>query len=115
MFTLTPVSHYPKIGDTLEEQLLRRSLTQFDRKEIDEAELEHVKDTVTRQVIEEQVEAGMEIVTDGQIRWNDPLTSCVILIPPLFTASRSAKRSWRPRSPWWSRTSSLPIRSAPRP
>ena len=74
MFTLTPVSHYPKIGDTLEEQLLRRSLTQFDRKEIDEAELEHVKDTVTRQVIEEQVEAGMEIVTDGQIRWNDPLT-----------------------------------------
>lgn len=74
MLTLTPVSHYPKIGDSLEEQLLRRALSQFDRKEIDETELEHIKDTVTRQVIEEQVEAGMEIVTDGQIRWADPLT-----------------------------------------
>lgn len=74
MLTLTPVSHYPKIGDSLEEQLLRRALSQFDRKEIDETELEHIKDTVTRQVIEEQVEAGMEVVTDGQIRWADPLT-----------------------------------------
>lgn len=74
MLTLTVVSHYPKIGDTPEEQLLRRSLAQYDRKEILEADLERVKDEVTRQVIQEQIEAGVEVVTDGQIRWDDPLT-----------------------------------------
>lgn len=74
MLTITVVSHYPKIGDTPEEQLLRRSLTQFDRKEISEADLERVKDEVTRQVIQEQIDAGVEVVTDGQIRWDDALT-----------------------------------------
>lgn len=74
MFTLTTVSHYPKIGDTPEEQILRRALAQFDKKEIDEAELVRIKDEVTRSAIQEQIEAGMEVITDGQIRWNDPIT-----------------------------------------
>ncbi len=74
MMNVTVVSHYPKIGDTPEEQVLRRSLAQFDRKEITAPELERVKDEVTRRVIEEQIEAGIEVVTDGQIRWDDPLT-----------------------------------------
>ncbi len=74
MLTISVVSHYPKIGDSPEEQLLRRSIAQLDRKEITEADLERVKDGVTRIVIEEQVEAGVELVTDGLIRWGDPLT-----------------------------------------
>lgn len=74
MFTVTVVSHYPKIGDALEEQTLRKALAQFDRKEIDRAELERVKDEVTRRALEEQIEAGVEVVTDGQIRWDDPVT-----------------------------------------
>ena len=81
MLTVTVVSHYPKIGDSLEEQVLRRSLAQFDKKEIDAAQLDRVKDEVTRTVIEEQIEAGVEIVTDGQIRWNDPLTYLAGKIP----------------------------------
>lgn len=81
MLTITVVSHYPKIGDTLEEQVLRRSLAQFDKKEISEAQLERVKDEVTRTVIEEQIEAGVEVVTDGQIRWNDPVTHLAGKIP----------------------------------
>ena len=74
MLTLSTVSHYPKIGDTAEEQLLRRSLAQFDRKEINRDQLERVKDEVTRIVIQEQIDAGIEIITDGQIRWDDPVT-----------------------------------------
>jgi 5-methyltetrahydropteroyltriglutamate--homocysteine methyltransferase len=74
MLTITVVSHYPKVGESFEEQLLRRSLSQFDRKEIDFAQLERIKDEVTRTVIEEQIEAGVEVVTDGQIRWDDPVT-----------------------------------------
>ncbi len=74
MLKVTTVSHYPKIGDTFEEQILRRSLGQLDRKEIDASQLERIKDEVTRTAIEEQIEAGVEVVTDGQIRWQDPLT-----------------------------------------
>jgi 5-methyltetrahydropteroyltriglutamate--homocysteine methyltransferase len=74
MNTITVVSHYPKIGDTPGEQILRRALSQFDRQEITADELERVKDEVTRRVIAEQIEAGCEVVTDGQIRWDDPLT-----------------------------------------
>ena len=74
MLTLTTVSHYPKIGDSFEEQLLRRSLAQYDRKEIDRAQLARIKDEVTRKVIEEQIEAGVELITDGQILWDDPVT-----------------------------------------
>ncbi|MBI2167723.1 MAG: hypothetical protein HYU34_05755 [Candidatus Omnitrophica bacterium] len=74
MLTLSAVSHYPKIGDKPEEQVLRRAHGQLDRKEIDEAGLERIKDEVTRHALQEQVEAGLEIVTDGQIRWDDAVT-----------------------------------------
>jgi len=65
---------YPKIGDTTEEQKLRRALHQFDKDEISEEDLEQVKNEVTEEVIRQQIEAGLDIVTDGLIRWSDPLT-----------------------------------------
>ena len=74
MLTVSTVSHYPKIGESTEDQVLRRTLTQFDRKEVDLGQVEKVRDEVTRQVIQEQIDAGVEVVTDGQIRWDDPLT-----------------------------------------
>lgn len=74
MLITTVVSHYPKIGDSPEEQLLRRALGQFDKKGIDPSQLERVKDEVTGRIIKEQIEAGIELVTDGQIRWDDALT-----------------------------------------
>ncbi len=74
MLKVTVVSHYPKVGDTPEEQLLRRTIASLDRKEADLAQLERIKDEVTRQVIEEQIEAGVEVITDGLIRWDDALT-----------------------------------------
>ena len=65
---------YPKIGDTTEEQKLRRALHQFDKDELSEEDLERVKNEVTEEVIRQQLDAGIDIVTDGLIRWDDPLT-----------------------------------------
>ena len=65
---------YPKIGDTAEEQKLRRALHQLDKGELSEEDLARVKNEVTEETIREQIEAGIDIVTDGLIRWDDPLT-----------------------------------------
>ncbi len=65
---------FPKIGDTTEEQKLRRSLHQFDKGEINDEDLAQIKNEVTEEVIRLQLEIGLDIVTDGLIRWDDPLT-----------------------------------------
>ncbi len=64
---------YPKIGDSHEEQKLRQALHQYDQGAMSEEELENVAAEVTRQAITEQADAGMDLVTDGLIRWQDPL------------------------------------------
>ena len=65
---------YPRVGDTPAEQKLRRALHSLDREEITTEELSAVERDVIKDVIAEQVEADLDIVTDGQIRWNDPLS-----------------------------------------
>jgi len=68
---------YPKIGDVTEEQKLRRALHQFDKGELSEEELDQIQNEVTEEVIRQQVDTGIDIVTDGMIRWDDPLTYIV--------------------------------------
>ncbi|MBI4388222.1 MAG: hypothetical protein HY582_04195 [Candidatus Omnitrophica bacterium] len=70
----TVAGSYPKIGDLTEEQKLRHALHQFDRHEISEENLQAVQEEVTREVIQEQIDSGIDLVTDGLIRWDDPLT-----------------------------------------
>lgn len=65
---------YPKIGDSTEEQKLRKSLHQFDKGEISDEDLDRIREEVIEDVIRQQIEAGLDIVTDGLIRWDDPLT-----------------------------------------
>ncbi len=69
----TTAGAYPKIGDATEEQKLRRAFHQFDKGETSEEDLEQVKNEVTELVIKEQIDAGIDMVTDGLIRWSDPL------------------------------------------
>lgn len=69
----TAAGAYPKIGDTTEEQKLRRAFHQLDKGEISEEDVEQVKNEVTELVIREQTDAGIDIITDGLIRWSDPL------------------------------------------
>jgi 5-methyltetrahydropteroyltriglutamate--homocysteine methyltransferase len=70
----TAAGSYPKIGDSTEEQKFRRALHQLDKGEISDDDLLLVQQEVTKEVIEEQVSAGVDIVTDGGIGWGDPLT-----------------------------------------
>jgi 5-methyltetrahydropteroyltriglutamate--homocysteine methyltransferase len=70
----TVVGNYPKIPNRPRPARLRAAIARFERGEIGQDELRRVEDEVTIEVIQEQVEAGIDILTDGQIRWEDDQT-----------------------------------------
>lgn len=70
----TVVGNYPKIPNRPRPARLRQAIARFERGELTAQELARVEDEVTLEVIQEQVEAGLDIVTDGQIRWEDDQT-----------------------------------------
>ena len=70
----TAVSHYPKIPNRPRPARLRAAIGKRDRGQITPEEFARVQDEVTAEVIAEQIEAGLDVVTDGQIRWDDDLT-----------------------------------------
>jgi 5-methyltetrahydropteroyltriglutamate--homocysteine methyltransferase len=70
----TVIGAYPKIGDGLEAQELRRALHRHDRGEMTDAELDKVFDDVTRSAIGEIETAGIDVTNDAQIRWDDLLS-----------------------------------------
>jgi len=70
----TVVGNYPKIPDRPRPPKLRSAIARLERGEIGADELRRVEDEVTVEVIEEQAQAGLDIVTDGQIRWEDDQT-----------------------------------------
>ncbi len=71
---LTNAGSYPRIGDSPELQVLRQTLARFDRGEAAEADIRRAEDEMVRRAIAEQIEAGLDVVTDGQIRWYDPIS-----------------------------------------
>jgi 5-methyltetrahydropteroyltriglutamate--homocysteine methyltransferase len=68
------VGSYPRIGGRPEQQLHRQAYARWERRELSDEEFEHVQQEVTREVIDEQVRAGLDVVTDGQVRWHDPIS-----------------------------------------
>ncbi len=70
----TVIGAYPKIGDGLEAQELRRALHRHDRGEISDADLGKVFDDVTRTAIAEIEAAGIDVTNDAQTRWDDLLS-----------------------------------------
>lgn len=71
---LTSAGSYPRIGESPETQRHRRAYAQRERGEISETEWRGVEDEVAQQVVQEQVAAGLDVVTDGQVRWYDPIS-----------------------------------------
>ena len=71
---LSSTGSYSRIGDSPELQALRRTIAGLDRGERSHADLLDVQNEVTRHVIAEQVKAGLDVVTDGLIRWYDPIS-----------------------------------------
>jgi 5-methyltetrahydropteroyltriglutamate--homocysteine methyltransferase len=70
----TVVGNYPKIPNKPRPARLRNAINKRDRGDLTDAELATVRDEVTAEVIAEQIEAGIDIVTDGQVRWDDDQT-----------------------------------------
>src|SRR2546423_8403600 len=67
----TVIGAYPKNSD--ERQDLRRALHKVDRGELDPADLERVLDETMEWAVGEIEDAGIDVVNDGQIRWDDLL------------------------------------------
>ena len=67
-------SSYPRIGDSAEYQLLRRTIGQWEKGEKTDADLRAAEDRLTEFALADQFDAGLDIVTDGQIRWYDPIS-----------------------------------------
>ena len=67
-------SSYPRIGDQPGQQRLRKAHAARQRGEIDAAELAAIERAQIDEVIHEQEHAGVDVVTDGQIRWHDPVS-----------------------------------------
>jgi len=70
----TVVGNYPKIPNRPKPARLRNGINKRDRGELSNEELEQIKNEVTVEAIAEQVDAGIDIVTDGQLRWDDDQT-----------------------------------------
>lgn len=71
---LSSTGSYPRSSDSPESRLLENTAISFSRGERTSADLLDAQNTVTRRAIADQVRAGLEIITDGQIRWNDPVS-----------------------------------------
>lgn len=67
-------SGYPRIGESPDEQALRRAIAHHDRGETSSEEVRAAEDQLVLLALEDQQNAGIDFVTDGQIRWNDPVS-----------------------------------------
>src|SRR5438034_7346772 len=52
----------------------RSAVEKFQKGQLTEAELHQVEDEVTLEAIKDQVDAGVDLITDGRIRWEDGQT-----------------------------------------
>lgn len=71
---LASAGSYPRIGDSPELQVLRRTIALADRGERTTADLTDAEHEMTRRAIEEQARAGIELLTDSLVLWHDPIS-----------------------------------------
>jgi 5-methyltetrahydropteroyltriglutamate--homocysteine methyltransferase len=74
MLQSTVTGNYPKLPTAKGDVNIRKVLHRFDKSEIGATELDQAYDEVTKRVVHEQTESGIDLPTDGQIRWDDILT-----------------------------------------
>ena len=80
----TVVGSYPKVVETASDNL-PGAIDRWQRKLIGDEALEQEIQKVIRRVIQEQESAGLDLITDGQIRWED-------LAHPLARSSQGINR-----------------------
>lgn len=104
---LASAGGYPRFGETHELLVLRRTMDALANGDRTSADLLDAQNDMTRRAIADQVHAGLDIITDGQIRWNDPISHIPakldnvridellpFLIPAPTFASRSSPRRY---------------------
>lgn len=74
MLKTTVVGNYPKVSSDKNAANLRNALNLKDQGKITAEKLEEIYQGTIKRVIQEQEDAGVDIVTDGQIRWDDLVT-----------------------------------------
>jgi len=65
---------YPRIGDKPEKQILRRAIADWEKGILNNEKLKEIEDLVVKEVVQEQIRAGLDIVTDGLVRWYCPFS-----------------------------------------
>jgi len=68
---------FPHIGEGDNGQKLRRALHDFDTGKLTKSELLDIERGVTILSIDSQQKAGLDLVTDGQINWSDPISHII--------------------------------------
>jgi 5-methyltetrahydropteroyltriglutamate--homocysteine methyltransferase len=71
---LASAGGYPRFGETHELLVLRRTMDALANGDRTSADLLDAQNDMTRRAIADQVHAGLSIITDGQIRWADPIS-----------------------------------------
>lgn len=74
MILTTVVGNYPKTGEGISTPSVRQAIHRHDEGGMSDAELEKIFRENTTRVIQEQEALGIDIITDGQIRWEDIVT-----------------------------------------
>ena len=70
----TVIGSYPKPPDEGRQFTVRKTLHALERGDASPEDLKSAQDQLVKEVIAEQEEAGIELVTDGSARWDDILT-----------------------------------------
>jgi 5-methyltetrahydropteroyltriglutamate--homocysteine methyltransferase len=70
----TSIGSYPRVGESRDHGRLRRAYGQRERNEISAIGFRDVERSVTEEIIQEQVQSGIDHVTDGLISWYDPVS-----------------------------------------
>lgn len=71
---LTSAGSYPRVGVSEGQQILRRTIAEWEKGEKSDHDLRIAENEMTRMAIMEQVDAGLDLVTDGLVRWYDPVS-----------------------------------------
>ena len=66
----TVVGSYPKVTDDNQENL-PGTIDRWQKQQLQDADLQSALQATTRRVIQEEERAGVDLITDGQIRWED--------------------------------------------
>jgi len=68
------IGSYPRIGEEKDQQRHRRAYQHLQSGELSQHGFLDVQQSVIQEVIREQIEAGLDEVTDGHVTWTDPIT-----------------------------------------